>query len=70
MLGAKAIMLCFDDFIEGMDDLGTKIQPLMNGRQERLLAAACGVVSQRLPKSRHPKGKYRRQRQQDDPDNI
>jgi len=40
MSGVKGIMLCFDDFIKGMDDFGTKIQPLMKCRQERLLQAA------------------------------
>ena len=40
MPGVKGIMLCFDDFIKGMDDFGTKIQPLMKCRQERLVAAA------------------------------
>jgi pyrimidine oxygenase len=40
MPGVKGIMLCFDDFIKGMDDFGTKIQPLMKCRQERLLGAA------------------------------
>jgi pyrimidine oxygenase len=33
-------MLCFDDFIKGMDDFGQKIQPLMQCRQERLQQAA------------------------------
>lgn len=40
MAGVKGIMLCFDDFIKGMEDFGTKIQPLMKCRQERLVAAA------------------------------
>ena len=40
MPGVKGIMLCFDDFIKGIDDFGAKIQPLMKCRQDRLLAAA------------------------------
>jgi hypothetical protein len=30
----------FNNFIKGVDDFGTKIQPLMKCRQERLVAAA------------------------------
>ncbi|MCQ4159180.1 pyrimidine utilization protein A [Roseomonas sp. GC11] len=30
--GNKGVMLTFDDFIQGMDDFGTKIQPLMKSR--------------------------------------
>jgi pyrimidine oxygenase len=40
MPGVKGIMLCFDDFIKGLDDFETKIQALMKCRQERPLAAA------------------------------
>jgi pyrimidine oxygenase len=29
MPGVKGIMLTFDDFLAGMDDYGTRIQPLM-----------------------------------------
>jgi pyrimidine oxygenase len=32
--GTKGIMLVFDDFIKGMDDYGTKIQPLMVSRAD------------------------------------
>jgi len=28
------VMLVFDDFIKGMDDYGTKIQPLMTSRAD------------------------------------
>ncbi|WP_213815341.1 pyrimidine utilization protein A [Glaciihabitans sp. dw_435] len=31
--GTKGIMLVFDDFIIGMDDFGTRIQPLMKSRE-------------------------------------
>jgi pyrimidine oxygenase len=31
--GTKGIMLTFDDFLEGLDKFGTKIQPLMKSRQ-------------------------------------
>lgn len=31
--GTKGIMLTFDDFVVGMDNFGTKIQPLMNCRK-------------------------------------
>ena len=34
------IMLCFDDFIAGMDAYADKIQPLMECRQDRLAVAA------------------------------
>jgi pyrimidine oxygenase len=40
MPGVSGIMLCFDDFIKGMDDFGQKIQPLMKCRQDRLSLAA------------------------------
>ncbi len=40
MPGVAGIMLCFDDFIAGMDAFGTKIQPLMRCRQDRLAVAA------------------------------
>ncbi|MCX7370872.1 MAG: pyrimidine utilization protein A [Alphaproteobacteria bacterium] len=40
MPGVAGIMLCFDDFIGGMDAVGQKIQPLMQCRQDRLTAAA------------------------------
>jgi pyrimidine oxygenase len=33
-------MLTFDDFIEGMDDFGTRIQPLMASREEQAAAVA------------------------------
>ena len=33
--GVKGIMLSFDDFIEGMDNFGKHIQPLMHCRQHR-----------------------------------
>ena len=33
--GVKGIMLTFDDFIEGMDNFGKHIQPLMHCRQHR-----------------------------------
>jgi hypothetical protein len=32
MPGVKGIMLTFDDFLKGMDDFGTRIQPLMECR--------------------------------------
>ncbi len=33
-------MLTFDDFLEGLDTFGTRIQPLMACRQDRLEIAA------------------------------
>ena len=33
MPGGKGIMLTFDDFLAGMDDYGTRIQPLMRCRK-------------------------------------
>ena len=30
--GTGGVLLTFDDFIKGMDDFGTKIQPLMRTR--------------------------------------
>jgi len=30
--GTKGIMLTFDDFVQGIEDFGTKIQPLMKSR--------------------------------------
>ena len=40
MPGVKGIMLTFDDFIEGLDTFGQKVQPLMKCRAGRVLAAA------------------------------
>ena len=40
MPGVAGIMLCFDDFIIGMDAYAEKIQPLMACRQDRLAVAA------------------------------
>ena len=37
--GVKGIMLTFDDFLEGMDLFGQRIQPLMRSREGRALAA-------------------------------
>ncbi len=37
--GVKGIMLTFDDFVQGVDTFGTKIQPLMRCRQEDVVAA-------------------------------
>ncbi len=38
--GVKGIMLIFDDFIEGLEAFGEKIQPLMKCRQDRLSPVA------------------------------
>ena len=40
MPGVKGIMLTFDDFFEGLDKFGERIQPLMACRQDRLPLAA------------------------------
>jgi pyrimidine oxygenase len=37
--GTKGLMLTFDDFIKGMDDFGTRIQPLMKCREHVKVAA-------------------------------
>lgn len=37
--GTKGIMLTFDDFEQGLVDFGEKIQPLMDCRADRLVAA-------------------------------
>ena len=34
--GCEGVLLTFDDFLKGMDDFGTKIQPLMKSRQHLL----------------------------------
>jgi pyrimidine oxygenase len=39
MPGVKGLMLTFDDFIQGMDDFGTRIQPLMACRSHVKMAA-------------------------------
>jgi pyrimidine oxygenase len=39
MPGVKGLMLTFDDFIKGMDDFGTRIQPLMACRSHVRMAA-------------------------------
>lgn len=38
--GVKGIMMTFDDFLGGLDTFGTKVQPLMTCRQEKLAIAA------------------------------
>ena len=38
--GTKGIMLAFDDFIDGMEKFGQRIQPLMKCRQHKLKAVA------------------------------
>ena len=40
MPGVKGIMLTFDDFLEGLDTFGERIQPLMECRKDRLPLAA------------------------------
>ena len=40
--GCEGVLLTFDEFIQGMDDFGQKIQPLMTSRQH--LTAAAAVV--------------------------
>ncbi|WP_424812704.1 pyrimidine utilization protein A [Roseococcus sp. YIM B11640] len=40
MPGVAGIMLCFDDFLGGMDMFGQKIQPLMKCRKDRVPLAA------------------------------
>lgn len=40
MPGVKGIMLTFDDFLEGLDTFGKRIQPLMECRRDRLPLAA------------------------------
>ncbi|MGC1330485.1 MAG: pyrimidine utilization protein A, partial [Pseudomonas sp.] len=31
--GTQGVMLTFDDFVQGVEDFGEKIQPLMSSRQ-------------------------------------
>ena len=38
--GTKGIMLTFDDFVQGIETFGTKVQPLMTSRADRLVEAA------------------------------
>jgi len=38
--GTKGIMLTFDDFIEGIETFGTRVQPLMKCRADRVATAA------------------------------
>ena len=38
--GTRGIMLVFDDFLEGIDAFGERIQPLMQSRTDRLAQAA------------------------------
>ena len=38
--GTKGIMLTFDDFVQGIEDFGTRVQPLMQCRAGKLSAAA------------------------------
>ncbi len=43
--GTKGIMLVFDDFLQGMDDFGTKIQPLMRTREGVVSSAPSAVTA-------------------------
>jgi pyrimidine oxygenase len=43
--GTKGIMLVFDDFLQGMDDFGTRIQPLMRTREGVASAAPSAVTA-------------------------
>lgn len=36
--GTEGIMLVFDDFLRGLDEFGTRIQPLMKSRSDRVIA--------------------------------
>ena len=38
--GTKGILLTFDDFVAGIEDFGTRIQPLLACRADRLSVAA------------------------------
>jgi pyrimidine oxygenase len=38
--GTKGIMLTFDDFVAGVEIFGSRIQPLMSCRADRLRSAA------------------------------
>ena len=38
--GTKGLMLTFDDFVTGIEQFGRFIQPLMQTRADRLIAAA------------------------------
>ena len=42
--GAEGILLTFDDFIRGMDDFGTRIQPLMQSRRRTLTGGAAAMA--------------------------
>jgi pyrimidine oxygenase len=37
--GTSGALLTFDDFVQGIEDFGTRIQPLMTTRREALAAA-------------------------------
>ena len=37
--GTKGLMLTFDDFVEGIDNFGKHIQPLMQSRADRKVSA-------------------------------
>jgi len=37
--GVEGVLLVFDDFLKGLDDFGTRIQPLMRSRRHVTAAA-------------------------------
>jgi pyrimidine oxygenase len=43
--GCEGVLLTFDDFVQGMDDYGQKIQPLMKSRQHITSLAASETVA-------------------------
>ncbi|MEU9782562.1 pyrimidine utilization protein A [Streptomyces phaeochromogenes] len=49
--GTKGIMLVFDDFLEGIETFGTRVQPLMKCRSDRSAAARGRGVSQTTTKT-------------------
>ena len=42
--GTKGLMLCFDDFLEGLEQFGKRVQPLMRSR-----AAVTGNADRNIP---------------------
>ena len=47
--GTTGVMLCFDDFVAGMEAFGTRIQPRRRSRCVALADSWCGMTSLALP---------------------
>ncbi len=46
--GSEGVLLCFDDFLKGMDDFGMRIQPLMRSRRHLVGEMDAGIADAQI----------------------